>query len=182
MAPATSRDQAEAATCVQELVSVAQLDSLPFASDEIQTTFQSALLLKRTHFLNWFHTLTEDTSQIYDRFCRYLGLCAWADFAQVASVLACCPAETAAQQCLTQLAAGQGTALLTTDGFGAAPGNYGEVLACYGENINVLTDAPSPPVLVKRLGVGTGDHCNPAHCYECVPASQQARARACSSC
>ena len=167
-AASCSHQQADPGALVQDVVTVAQHDSLPFASADIQSTIQSAVLYKRTHTGNWFHTFTEDTAQIFDQFCRYLGLCDGADFAQVRSYPAM-PASSSSPA--AEAGPGmQGTAVLTTDGGGPAGGNFGEVLACYGQNINVL-GAEGPPVLVKRLAVGTGDHCNPNHCYECVPAA-----------
>ena len=61
----------------------------------------------------------------------------------------------------------QATATLTVDTGPPVVGNYKEVLDCYGPNIKVRSYS-DVPVRVKRVLVGTGDHCNPIHCYGCA--------------
>ena len=58
----------------------------------------------------------------------------------------------------------QPVALLAVDSAGLAAGNFADVMACYGETV-LLREVPGVPVLVHRLLVGVGDHCNPQHCF-----------------
>ena len=58
----------------------------------------------------------------------------------------------------------QPVAVLAVDPAGLATGNFADVMACYGETV-LLRDVPGVPVLVHRLLVGVGDHCNPQHCF-----------------
>ena len=62
----------------------------------------------------------------------------------------------------------QNTALLIGDWAHEAEDNFGEVLKCHGRHIQVL-EYDGPPVLVERMVIGVGDHCNAPHCFECVP-------------
>lgn len=54
--------------------------------------------------------------------------------------------------------------MLAIDGAGQAGGNFADVMACYGDSV-LLRDVPKAPVLVQRLLVGVGNHCNPQHCF-----------------
>ena len=59
----------------------------------------------------------------------------------------------------------QAVAVFTLDVAGLAGGNFADVMACYGDTV-VLRDVPDAPILVERLLVGVGDHCNPTHCFQ----------------
>ena len=62
----------------------------------------------------------------------------------------------------------QGTALLYSDEGPDAAGNFQEAFSCFGPRQFECPDNSKAPILVKRLVVGTGDHCSPPHCWEYV--------------
>lgn len=75
-----SKDPCLLLHCMQDIVQQAAPGSLPFTADMNITQYAAGAAFKRTHILNWYHSLTEDSANYAARFCKYLNLCKFEDF------------------------------------------------------------------------------------------------------